>query len=181
MAICEAISDCSSWVPTRAQSGSGQGYRKDNSCAQFHFHQCTHQTWWWRCSLALSSPSRKHLQPQQRMVTRVDKKNFISNLRALVGDTKCVRGASPDLHLPRAAGAFVSGGVGESDVKTRNLLILWNCMVTDGGIMVWGGIWHNDRTDLVVINGNLTGLRYRDEILVQHVLSYAGAVGDASC
>ena len=117
------------------------------------------------------------------MVTRVDKKNFISNLRALVGDTKCVsgEGTSPDLHLPRAAGAFVSGGVGESDVKTRNLLILWNCMVTDGGIMVWGGIWHNDRTDLVVINGNLTGLRYRDEILVQHVLSYAGAVGDASC
>ena len=101
------------------------------------------------------------------MVTRVDKKNFISNLRALVGDTKCVRGegTSPDLHLPRAAGAFVSGGVGESDVKTRNLLILWNCMVTDGGIMVWGGIWHNARTDLVVINGNLTGLRYQDEIL----------------
>ena len=67
------------------------------------------------------------------------------------------------------------------DVITRNLLVLWNCMVTDGGIMVWGGIWHNGRTDLVVINGNLTGLRYRDEILVQHVLSYAAVVGDASC
>ena len=145
MAICEAIIDCSSWVPTRAQSGSGQGYRKANSCAQFHFHQGTHQTWWWRCSLALSSPSSKHLQPQQRMVARVDQ-NFILNLRALVGDTKCVRGegTSQDLHLSRAAGAFVSGGVGESDVITRNLLILWNCMVTDGGIMVWGGIWHSE-------------------------------------
>ena len=61
----------------------------------------------------------------------------------------------------------MSGGVGGSDVITRNLLILWNCLVTDGVIMVWGArIWHNDRTDLVVINGNLTGLRYRDEILV---------------
>ena len=116
------------------------------------------------------------------MVARVDQ-NFILNLRALVGGTKCVggKGTSPDLHLPRAAGTFVFGGVGESDVITRNLLILWNCMVTDGGIMVWGGIWHNNRTDLVVINGNLTGLQYRDEILVQHVLPYAGAVGDASC
>ena len=90
------------------------------------------------------------------------------NFRALVGDTKCIggEGTSPDLHLPRAAGTFVSGGVGESDVITRNLLVLWNCMVTDGGIMVWGGIWHNGRTDLVVIDDNLTGLRYRDEILV---------------
>ena len=44
--------------------------------------------------------------------------------------------------------------------------------------MVWGGISHNGKTDLVVINGNLTGLRYRDEILAQHVLPYAGAVGD---
>ena len=67
-------------------------------------------------------------------------------------------------------------------VITRNLLILWNCLVTDGVIMVWGArIWHNDRTDLVVINGNLTGLRYRDEILVQHVLPYAAVFGDASC
>ena len=101
------------------------------------------------------------------MVARVDQ-NFILNLRALVGDTKCIggEGTSPDLHLPRAAGTFVSGGVGESDVITRNLLVLWNCMVTDGGIMVSGGIWHNGRTDLVIIDDNLTGLRYRDEILV---------------
>ena len=47
-----------------------------------------------------------------------------------------------------------------------------------GGIMVWGGISHNGKTDLVIINGNLTGLRYRDEILTNHVLPYAGAVGD---
>ena len=59
----------------------------------------------------------------------------------------------------------MSRGVGESDVITRNLLILWNLMVADEGIMVWGRIWHSDRTDLMVINGNLTGLRYRDEIL----------------
>ena len=47
-----------------------------------------------------------------------------------------------------------------------------------GGIMVWGGISHNGKTDLVEINGNLTGLRYRDEILQPHVLPYAGAVGN---
>ena len=36
-------------------------------------------------------------------------------------------------------------------------------------LMVWGGIsgWH--RTDLVVIQGNLNGVRYRDEILQQQV------------
>ena len=61
------------------------------------------------------------------------------NLRAVVGDAKCVSGegtsginvfllTNPDLYSPRAAGAFVSGGVGESDVITRNLLILRNCM-----------------------------------------------------
>ena len=33
--------------------------------------------------------------------------------------------------------------------------------------MVWGGITGNARTPLVVINGNLTGACYRDEILQQ--------------
>ena len=47
-----------------------------------------------------------------------------------------------------------------------------------GGIMVWGGISYNGKTDLQIINGNLTGLRYRDEILNHQVLPYAGAVGD---
>ena len=41
-----------------------------------------------------------------------------------------------------------------------------------GSIMVWGGITGNARTPLVVINGNLTGARYRDEILQAHVVPF---------
>lgn len=52
-----------------------------------------------------------------------------------------------------------------------------NCVVERrlfGGdsIMVWGGITGNARTPLVVINGNLTGARYRDEILQAHVVPF---------
>ena len=41
----------------------------------------------------------------------------------------------------------------------------------EGGasLMVWGGISGLYRTDLVVIQGNLNGVRYRDEILQQQV------------
>ena len=38
--------------------------------------------------------------------------------------------------------------------------------------MVWGGITGNARTPLVVINGNLTGACYRDEILQAHVVPF---------
>ena len=52
-----------------------------------------------------------------------------------------------------------------------------NCVVERrlfgwGSIMVWGGITGNARTPLVVINGNLTGARYRDEILQAHVVPF---------
>ena len=52
-----------------------------------------------------------------------------------------------------------------------------NCVVKHrlfggGSIMVWGGITGNARTPLVVINGNLTGARYRDEILQAHVVPF---------
>jgi len=35
-----------------------------------------------------------------------------------------------------------------------------------GSIMVWGGISHGLKSPLIVIAGNLTGVRYRDEILL---------------
>ena len=35
--------------------------------------------------------------------------------------------------------------------------------------MVWDGISGRHRNDLLVIQGNLNGIRYRDEILQQHV------------
>jgi hypothetical protein len=34
-----------------------------------------------------------------------------------------------------------------------------------GSVMVWGGISHGLKSLLIVIAGNLTGIRYRDEIL----------------
>jgi hypothetical protein len=34
-----------------------------------------------------------------------------------------------------------------------------------GSVMVWGGISHGLKSPLIVIAGNLTGVRYRDEIL----------------
>lgn len=38
--------------------------------------------------------------------------------------------------------------------------------------MVWGGMTANGRTQLQIINGNLTGVRYRDEILQTHVIPF---------
>ncbi|GFX70161.1 transposable element Tcb2 transposase [Trichonephila clavipes] len=45
--------------------------------------------------------------------------------------------------------------------------------------MVWAGIMINGRTRLhVVVNGTMTGQRYIDEVLLPHVRSFRGAVGD---
>ena len=38
-----------------------------------------------------------------------------------------------------------------------------------GSVMVWGGISYYGRTNLMVINGNLTAARYRDEVLIPRV------------
>ena len=38
-----------------------------------------------------------------------------------------------------------------------------------GSVMVWGGISHGVKTPLVVIQGNLTAVRYRDQVLMPHV------------
>ena len=34
-----------------------------------------------------------------------------------------------------------------------------------GSVMVWGGISHGVKSPLIVVPGNLTAVRYRDEIL----------------
>ena len=39
-----------------------------------------------------------------------------------------------------------------------------------GSVMVWGGISHGVKTPLVVIQGNLTAVRYRDQVLMPHIL-----------
>ena len=41
--------------------------------------------------------------------------------------------------------------------------------------MVWGGISHGVKTPLVVIQGNLTAVRYRDQVLMPHVLPFVNA------
>lgn len=44
-------------------------------------------------------------------------------------------------------------------------------------VMVWGGISCAARMNLVIISGNLTGLRYRDEIKTPHVQPFFNANG----
>lgn len=46
-----------------------------------------------------------------------------------------------------------------------------------GGVMVWGAIAHNYKSDLVFIDGNLTARRYLDTIIIPHIRPYAGALG----
>ena len=41
--------------------------------------------------------------------------------------------------------------------------------------MVWGGITAHGRTPLVVVAGNLTGIRYRDEIVQPYVIPFIQA------
>ena len=41
-----------------------------------------------------------------------------------------------------------------------------------GSVMIWAGINSRHKTDLVFINGRLTGVRYRDEILNRHVVPF---------
>ena len=43
--------------------------------------------------------------------------------------------------------------------------VLERNMFGGGSLMVWGGISHGLKSPLIVIAGNLTGVRYRDEIL----------------
>ena len=42
-------------------------------------------------------------------------------------------------------------------------------------VMVWGGNSHGVKTPLVVIQGNLTAVRYRDQVLMPHVLPLVNA------
>ena len=46
-----------------------------------------------------------------------------------------------------------------------------------GSVMVWGGINHHQRTPLYRVDGNLTGIRYRDEILRPLVIPALQAIG----
>ena len=47
----------------------------------------------------------------------------------------------------------------------------------DVGVMVWGGISTEGRTELVIIRGGLTGQRYVNEVLQLQVRPYHAAIG----
>lgn len=55
--------------------------------------------------------------------------------------------------------------------------VLQRSMMRGGSVMVWGGISYTARTNLVIINGNLTGIGYRDEIITPHVEPFLNANG----
>ena len=41
-----------------------------------------------------------------------------------------------------------------------------------GSVMVWGGVPQHHRTELVVIAGNLNAVRYKEDILLPHVVPF---------
>ncbi|GFV49992.1 transposable element Tcb1 transposase [Trichonephila clavipes] len=67
------------------------------------------------------------------------------------------------------------------DRSSRNKILRSCTKVSDlvGGVLVYGGISIDGRTDLYIIrDGPLTARRYRDEILRPIVVPYAAAIGD---
>nr|KAG5714667.1 hypothetical protein BaRGS_000155 [Batillaria attramentaria] len=50
-----------------------------------------------------------------------------------------------------------------------------------GSVMVWGGFHLHGRTPLYLIRGNLTGVRYRDEIVRPIIIPTLRAMGRGSC
>ncbi|GFT89927.1 transposable element Tcb2 transposase [Trichonephila clavipes] len=74
-------------------------------------------------------------------------------------------------------GVFSSGGT----VGSRNnpAFVHKSVRFGGGGVLVYGGISIDGRTDLYIIrDGPLTARRYRDEILRPIVVPYAAAIGD---
>lgn len=47
-----------------------------------------------------------------------------------------------------------------------------------GSIMIWGGICLRARTELVLVNGNMTAARYITEILEDHVMPFVEFIGN---
>ena len=47
-----------------------------------------------------------------------------------------------------------------------------------GSVMVWGSVSQHHRTELVIIAGNLNAVRYREDILLPHVLLFLQAHPD---
>jgi hypothetical protein len=76
-------------------------------------------------------------------------------------------------HLDRSDGhSRVYRCVGE---LYANACIIQRQLFGGGSVMVWGGITAHGRTPLVVVAGNLTGIRYQDEIVQPYVIPFIQA------
>ncbi|GFW74586.1 transposable element Tcb2 transposase [Trichonephila clavipes] len=88
------------------------------------------------------------------------------------------RPMSPVFLFIRIIGIFSSGGTVEVGIKNP-AFVHESVRFGGGGVLVYGGISIDGRTDLYIIrDGPLTARRYRNEILRPIVVSYAAAIGD---
>ncbi|GFW32650.1 transposable element Tcb2 transposase [Trichonephila clavipes] len=96
------------------------------------------------------------------------------HLRSATGTTVSTQTVRNRLH---GVGVFSSGGT----IGSRNnaALVHESVRFGGGGVLVYGGISIDGRTDLyIILDGPLTARRYRDEILRPIVVPYAAAIGD---
>ncbi|GFT32426.1 transposable element Tcb2 transposase [Trichonephila clavipes] len=85
---------------------------------------------------------------------------------------------SPVFLFIRIIGVFSSGGTVAVGVSNP-AFVQENVRFGDGGMLVYGGISIDGRTDLYIIrDGPLTARRHRYEILRPIVGPYAAAIGD---
>ena len=63
-------------------------------------------------------------------------------------------------------------------VKGMSVASLWDRLGDGGSAMVWGGVSQHHRTELIVIAGNLNGVRYKEDILLPHVVPFLQANPD---
>ena len=59
------------------------------------------------------------------------------------------------------------------EANDSRTLVSWKMAgLVGGSVMVWGGIAHRLKTPLIVVNGNLNAIQFRDRILRQCVVPF---------
>jgi hypothetical protein len=61
---------------------------------------------------------------------------------------------------------------GRNERYTKAWTLEWDRFGGGGSFMVWGGVSQHYQTELVVIAGNLNAVRYREDILLPHVVPF---------
>ncbi|GFT58681.1 transposable element Tcb2 transposase [Trichonephila clavipes] len=89
---------------------------------------------------------------------------------------QCSSLTSPVFLFIQIIGVVSSGGTVTVGIILRSCT---KCQIWRWGVLVYGGISIDGRTDLYIIrDGPLTARRYRDEILRPIVVPYAATIGD---